>query len=179
MFIRCSPDVHQIHRNFTRIASEFRQNIESLKKGITTTRPSHNLRRRFVQGRATGLFHLTACGYTCSSYSLMVHYIYIYIYIVIIIIIIKYDIYIYIYTHTYIHTYIYIYIHIYIYIYDTYIVIISMYYVSLWSMRTLRKSVARRLQKVAPPPLGMTPSMGIHYRGLQWEGGAVDGGSLI
>ena len=50
---RFSPDVHrnspESHQSFTGVSSDFRQNteLEHLKKGITTTRPSHRSGRIF------------------------------------------------------------------------------------------------------------------------------------
>ena len=61
-----------------------------------------------------------------------------------------------------------IYIHIYIYIY-IYI-----------HTEILQRHILRPMAGLASPSsLALSLSLGIHYRGVQWEGGAVDGGSII
>ena len=58
----------------------------------------------------------------------------------------------------------YIYIHIHTYVIHTY----ACAYVRLRS--DCRRGLARE---------GAGPHLGTHYRGVQWEGGALDGGSII
>ena len=78
-----------------------------------------------------------------------------------------------------IHKYIYIYIYIYVYTYIciSYIIIYTNTYIS--SYRNYNK---QRLDRGAARPAGdagVLGWLGIHQRGVQSEGGAVDGGSII
>ena len=80
--------------------------------------------------------------------------------------------YIYIYRYVYLSLSLYIYIYIYIYLYYT-IYCTTTFYYSLNAVR-LRTPLRRVLSGGAA-----CLTLGIHHRGVQWEGGAVDGGSII
>ena len=101
---------------------------------------------------------------------------------------------IYLYTHTYIHTYIHIYIYIYIHIHTyIYIYIYTYIYVLVTTAgtetldgTTLSAIVFKGArQKLHPRShrlvalLQQQKKMGIHHRGVQCEGGAVDWGNII
>ena len=64
--------------------------------------------------------------------------------------------------------YVYIYIYIYIYIY-TYIYIYIYIYITGVFLASAKCPVVAMLNN----------TLGTHYRGVQWEGGAMDGGSII
>ena len=82
-------------------------------------------------------------------------------------------IYIYIHTNTYTYTYTYTYTSIYIYIYiHTYIHIAHPHLPS-------RRPRAFRVAARHAPQLYLGNGLGVHQRGVQSEGGAADGGSII
>ena len=84
-------------------------------------------------------------------------------------------IYIYIYLYTYVYTYIYIHrereIDVYIYMYR-----------ERYRYRYIERDIDPRwpsLPMLSPDCFAWVTSLGIHQRGVQWEGGAVDGGTII
>ena len=66
------------------------------------------------------------------------------------------------------------YVYIYIYIYT-----LTLYYFILYTMiETIHNIICVGAPRRRPPP-PQRPGLGIHQRGVQSEGGEVDGGSII
>ena len=78
--------------------------------------------------------------------------------------------------HIYIYMYIYIYVYIYIYIYIYTCTYAHTHYIILHALSSAPRPP--RAWRSRRPSLA-TALLGIHHRGVQSEGGAVDGGSII